>query len=169
VLFGLALCCQAGFAIVRPVKLLCHRTANEDVPENTLESLHFAALMGCNVVEVDVRRTLDGQLVLQHDGYLERLSDSAGEVEERYYGDLRLLDAGGWMGDRFSGMPCVRRDASMWHSILISKTKRWGKMCFTWRRRRGCFGTSNWEVRLTTCESCSLQRLAMMMCGCSLA
>jgi len=128
VLFGLALCCQAGFAIVRPVKLLCHRTANEDVPENTLESLHFAALMGCNVVEVDVRRTLDGQLVLQHDGYLERLSDSAGEVEERYYGDLRLLDAGGWMGDRFSGyrIPLLRdalRQARREHVALYLDLK----------------------------------------------
>ncbi|MGB7191347.1 MAG: glycerophosphodiester phosphodiesterase family protein [Acidobacteriaceae bacterium] len=86
------------------VELLCHRTANEDVPENTLESLQQAALLGCDVVEIDLRRTLDGEIVLNHDGVLERLTDGTGDVESSYYGDLRLRDAGGWMGERFDGL-----------------------------------------------------------------
>lgn len=86
------------------VQLLCHRTANEDIPENTLESLEQAALLGCNVVEIDLRRTLDGKIVLNHDGILERLTDGVGEVETSYYGDLRMLDLGSWMSDRFKGM-----------------------------------------------------------------
>jgi glycerophosphoryl diester phosphodiesterase/HEAT repeat protein len=86
------------------IDLLCHRTANKDVPENTLESLEQAALMGCDVVEIDVRRTLDGKLVLNHDGVLERLTDGIGDVETSYYDDLRMRDAGGWMGDRFEDM-----------------------------------------------------------------
>jgi glycerophosphoryl diester phosphodiesterase len=86
------------------VELFCHRTANEDVPENTLESLEQAALLGCNVVEIDLRRTLDGEIVLNHDGVLDRLTDGIGDVETSYYGDLRMRDAGGWMGDRFQGM-----------------------------------------------------------------
>jgi glycerophosphoryl diester phosphodiesterase/HEAT repeat protein len=90
------------------VELLCHRTANQDVPENTLESLEQAALLGCNVVELDVRRTLDGELVLNHDGVLERLTDGIGEAETTYSGDLELRDFGGWMGDRFAGMRVAR-------------------------------------------------------------
>ena len=90
------------------VQLLCHRTANQDVPENTLESLERAALLGCNVVELDARRTLDGELVLNHDGVLERLTDGIGEVETTYSGDLELRDFGGWMGDRFTGMRVAR-------------------------------------------------------------
>jgi glycerophosphoryl diester phosphodiesterase len=39
------------------VQLLCHRTADEDIPENPLESLEQAALLGCDVVEIDLRRT----------------------------------------------------------------------------------------------------------------
>jgi len=92
------------------VQLLCHRTANEDVPENTLESLQQAALLGCNVVEIDIRKTLDGELVLNHDGLLERLSDGVGEIEKSYYGDLQLLDAGAWMSERFAGMRIARFD-----------------------------------------------------------
>ncbi len=86
------------------VELRCHRTANQDVPENTLESLEQAALLGCNVVEIDLRRTLDGKIVLNHDGILERLTDGVGNMETTYYDDLRLRDAGSWMGERFAGM-----------------------------------------------------------------
>jgi glycerophosphoryl diester phosphodiesterase len=86
------------------VQLLCHRTANEDVPENTLESLDEAALLGCDVVEIDVRRTLDGKIVLNHDGVLERLTDGIGDIETSYYDDLRMRDAGRWMNERFKGM-----------------------------------------------------------------
>jgi glycerophosphoryl diester phosphodiesterase len=86
------------------VQLLCHRTANKDVPENTLESLEQAALLGCDVVEIDLRRTLDGKIVLNHDGVLERLTDGIGDTETSYYDDLRMRDAGGWMADRFEGM-----------------------------------------------------------------
>jgi HEAT repeat protein len=89
------------------VELLCHRTANKDVPENTLESLEQAALLGCDVVEIDLRRTLDGKIILNHDGFLERLTDGAGEVETTFYDDLRMRDAGSWMGERFAGMHVV--------------------------------------------------------------
>ncbi len=89
------------------VDLLCHRTANEDMPENTLESLEQAALLGCDLVEIDLRRTLDGKIVLNHDGFLERLTDGRGEVESTFYDDLRMRDAGSWMSDRFEGLRIV--------------------------------------------------------------
>jgi hypothetical protein len=121
---------QAGaLQPVRP-ELLCHRTANEDVPENTLESLEQAALLGCNVVEIDLRRTLDGKIVLNHDGVLERLTDGEGDPEGTYYDDLRLLDAGGWMCERFSGMRIAMFEDALRlarqrdiHLILDIKTK----------------------------------------------
>ena len=89
-------------------ELYCHRTANQDVPENTLESLEYAALVGCNVVEIDLRRTLDGVLVLNHDGVLERLTDGEGTVEDKALSELQLLDAGAWMSPRFAGMRIPR-------------------------------------------------------------
>jgi glycerophosphoryl diester phosphodiesterase len=86
------------------VQLICHRTANRDMPENTLEALEYAARMGCNVVELDIRRTLDGHLVLNHDGYLERLTGGIGDVELTSSDELELLDTGAWMGQRFEHM-----------------------------------------------------------------
>lgn len=103
-----------GYALQpQRVELLCHRTANEDVPENTLESLEQAALLGCDVVEIDLRRTLDGEIVLNHDGILERLTDGTGEAETTYYDDLRLRDAGAWMSARFRGLHLARFDDAL--------------------------------------------------------
>ena len=95
---------RAEEAPPKRVDLLCHRTASEDAPENTLESLEQASLLGCDVVEIDLRRTLDGRIVLNHDGFLERLTDGVGETEKTYYQELRLRDAGAWMGARFESL-----------------------------------------------------------------
>lgn len=97
----------------RHVDLYCHRTANKDVPENTLESLEMATLSGCDVIEIDVRRTLDGVLILNHDGFTERLTDGVGEVETSLYDDLATREAGAWMGERWSGMHIVRFDEAL--------------------------------------------------------
>ncbi len=60
--------------------------------------------MGCNLDELDIRRTLDGRLVLNHDGILDRLTSGTGTVEQTASDELGLLDAGAWMGQRFSDM-----------------------------------------------------------------
>ena len=104
---------HAGILRADKVLLLCHRTANRDLPENTLESLAFAAHMGCDIVEVDVRRTLDGQLVLNHDGLLDRFTDTTGDVETTDLRELDRMDFGGWMGERFSGMHIAHFDEAL--------------------------------------------------------
>jgi hypothetical protein len=95
---------QNGAAQPKQAEMFCHRTANEDMPENTLESLALAARMGCSLVELDIRRTLDGQLLLNHDGILDRLTSGMGNFEETSSDELSLLDAGAWMGQRFINM-----------------------------------------------------------------
>ena len=91
-----------------PARMMCHRTANRDVPENTLESLAFASRMGCSVVEIDLRLTRDGQVVLNHDGMLERLTNSMGDIETSYFDELEMLDAGSWMSGRFRDLRVPR-------------------------------------------------------------
>jgi len=103
-LFAAAAPIHAGILQRGKVQLICHRTSNRDMPENTLEALALAARMGCNVVEVDVRQTLDGVLVLNHDGMLERLTEGMGNVERSSYDELELLDTGGAMSGRFAHM-----------------------------------------------------------------
>jgi glycerophosphoryl diester phosphodiesterase len=104
---------QAGILHSNRVLLLCHRTANRDLPENTLESLALAARMGCDIVEVDVRRTADGVLVLNHDGFLDRFTDTTGEVEDTDVGELNEMDFGVWMGEPFRGMRIAHFDDAL--------------------------------------------------------
>jgi len=103
----------AGILQRGKVQLICHRTANRDMPENTLEALALAARMGCNIVEVDVRLTLDGVPVLNHDGILERLTGGMGNVELISSDELSLLDTGAWMGERFGHMRIPRLDEAL--------------------------------------------------------
>jgi HEAT repeat protein len=108
-----AISAHAGILQRGKVQLICHRTANRDMPENTLESLALAARMGCNIVEIDIRKTADGQLVLNHDDFLERLTDGMGTVELTPYDELQLLDTGAWMGERFTGMRIPRFEEAL--------------------------------------------------------
>ena len=98
----------AGILSRGPARMICHRTANTEMPENTLESLDLAARMGCSVVEIDLRMTWDGEIVLHHDGFLERLTNGIGESDKSYFDELELLDAGSWMGSRFRGLKIPR-------------------------------------------------------------
>ncbi|HPB45513.1 MAG: glycerophosphodiester phosphodiesterase [Microthrixaceae bacterium] len=50
--------------------MIGHRGASHDYPENTLEAFRGAAAQGADWVELDVRRTRDGLLVVHHDPHL---------------------------------------------------------------------------------------------------
>ncbi len=47
--------------------IIAHRGASRAAPENTVEAFALAVAMGADAVELDVRRTRDGQLVVHHD------------------------------------------------------------------------------------------------------
>jgi glycerophosphoryl diester phosphodiesterase len=50
--------------------VIAHRGAWDQAPQNSLEAVRRAAALGCDGVEIDVRRTADGQLIVVHDGRL---------------------------------------------------------------------------------------------------
>ncbi|MGZ4763626.1 MAG: glycerophosphodiester phosphodiesterase, partial [Ilumatobacteraceae bacterium] len=52
------------------VEVLAHRGASRAAPENTVEAFRLAKAMGSDAVELDVRRTSDGVLVVHHDARL---------------------------------------------------------------------------------------------------
>ena len=51
---------------VRPL-IVAHRGASKAARENTLEAFRLARELGASMVELDVRRTRDGALVVHHD------------------------------------------------------------------------------------------------------
>ena len=74
--------------------LISHRGASRYEPENTLRSFRRAIEMGSGVIELDVRRTLDGHLVVIHDRTVNRTTDGKGAVSGKTLSELRSLDAG---------------------------------------------------------------------------
>lgn len=51
-------------------KVIAHRGASRAFPENTIAAFRGAAELGADWVELDVRRTADGHLVVHHDAVL---------------------------------------------------------------------------------------------------
>ena len=78
------------------MKLIAHRGASLERPENSLESLIYAAQLGADAVECDVRPTADGVYVIFHDNNLVRLAGLNKNVEELTYKEMKavLAEAG---------------------------------------------------------------------------
>jgi glycerophosphoryl diester phosphodiesterase len=72
-----------------------HRGAKALAAENTLEGIRAAARCRADWVEVDVRLTKDGSLVLMHDETVDRTTNCKGLVEELSLEELKKLEAGG--------------------------------------------------------------------------
>jgi glycerophosphoryl diester phosphodiesterase len=70
--------------------------------ENTLPALAAAVALGADMVEVDLRRTRDGEIVVLHDQTLERLWGVAASV-----GDLDLAEVAA-LGDGDVRIPTLR-------------------------------------------------------------
>lgn len=85
----------------RPL-VLAHRGARLEAPENTLPAFQRAREAGADGVELDVRPTQDGQLVLLHDAVLDRTTDGHGPAHRATLVELRSLDAGSWFDPAFA-------------------------------------------------------------------
>lgn len=75
----------------RDCLVIAHRGIWQDAPENSLAAIEQAIRDGHDVVEIDIRRTRDGVLVLMHDETLLRRSGFALAVDELVKSDLIRL------------------------------------------------------------------------------
>lgn len=64
------------------VLVVAHRGDWRYAPENSLAAIENAIKMGVDVVELDVQKTKDGQLILMHDATLNRTTTGKGKVAE---------------------------------------------------------------------------------------
>jgi glycerophosphoryl diester phosphodiesterase len=99
---------------------VAHRGANRVAPENTLPAYEAAIAAGCDYVEIDVRATRDGRLVLMHDRTVDRTTDGAGSVAEMDFAAIRALDAGVKRGDAFRGtrVPTMAEAVDLCHDRI---------------------------------------------------
>ena len=95
--------CLAAKAQPRQVVAIAHRGEHLRHPENTLPAFEEAIRLGADFIEVDVRTTADGKLVLSHDGKVDRRTNGQGDVAKMTFDEVRTLDAGIKSGPQFAG------------------------------------------------------------------
>jgi glycerophosphoryl diester phosphodiesterase len=74
----------------------CHASApsrglTDAVPENSIAALERCIALGVDVVEIDVRRTQDGALVVMHDAKIDRTTTGKGKVSDLTLGEIQAL------------------------------------------------------------------------------
>lgn len=84
--------CPLTDASARPI--IAHRGGAGRAPENTLAALAGARALGAEAVELDVRLSRDGRVVVMHDPTVDRTTDGTGAVRDLLAADLGRLDAG---------------------------------------------------------------------------
>ena len=95
---------------------IAHRGARAFAPENTLEAFQKAKTFACQLFEMDVRLSKDGELVVHHDEQLTRCTDVKTKFPDRTryyiwdftYEELNTLDAGSWYSEQLS-LPYMQR------------------------------------------------------------
>ena len=92
----LVLISLAGFASAQTarVAVIAHRAEHIHNPENSLSGIRAAIDLGADYVELDVRTTLDGHLVLMHDATVDRTTNGKGAVGQLVFDRIRALKLG---------------------------------------------------------------------------
>ncbi len=68
-----------------------HRGDWRNAPENSLQAVQRCIDLGLDIVEVDLRKTRDGHLILMHDKTLERTTTGTGKVSDHTLAEIRQL------------------------------------------------------------------------------
>jgi glycerophosphoryl diester phosphodiesterase len=88
--------------------VIAHRGASGTFPENTLRSIEGAIQFGAKIIEIDVRTTRDGEIVVMHDSDVSRTTDGTGRISDLRLEEVLRLDAGRWFGEEFAGEKVLR-------------------------------------------------------------
>jgi glycerophosphoryl diester phosphodiesterase len=89
-------------APARKVEWIAHRGESADAPENTMAAFRLAYARNADAIELDTHLTLDGELAVIHDANTKRTTGKTLEIRETPLRDLRILDAGSWMGPQWA-------------------------------------------------------------------
>ena len=79
---------------MRRVLRIGHRGAAGHAPENTIAAIQKGIALGVDFVEIDVRRTADGVLVVLHDRTVNRTTNGKGQIDCLSLQEVKKLNAG---------------------------------------------------------------------------
>lgn len=73
-------------------KVIAHRGANDRFNESTLTAYKIASENGVDSLEMDLRMTKDGELVVMHDQTIDRTTNGSGAVSDLTLNELRTVE-----------------------------------------------------------------------------
>jgi len=82
--------------------IFAHRGASAHAPENTLAAFELALAQGADGIELDVKLSADGHVVVIHDSTVDRTTGAHGKVKDLSLAELRALNAGSFFSSNFS-------------------------------------------------------------------
>ena len=71
--------------------IIAHRGSHSNVPENTLAAYEKAIKEGADYVEIDLRSTKDGHLVIMHDESVTKMTGKKALVKDLSYSEIKDL------------------------------------------------------------------------------
>jgi glycerophosphoryl diester phosphodiesterase len=115
-LSGRSIALRAADRDTKKIVVIAHRGAHREAPENTLASLEKAIEIGCDYVELDVRRTKDGALVIMHDASVNRMTNGQGKIEDLTLAEIRRFEVKSRHGSRWAGLKVPTFDEMLEHA-----------------------------------------------------
>lgn len=76
------------------MKIMGHRGAKGELPENTILGFQRAIDLNLPAIELDIHLSKDGKIMVIHDDTVDRTTNGEGAVNDLTSGELRTLDAG---------------------------------------------------------------------------
>ena len=78
----------------RRVLNIAHRGGADELPENTIYAFGESMALGVDMLESDIYRTADGEIVVNHDATVDRTTNGSGAIADMTLAELQSLDAG---------------------------------------------------------------------------
>ncbi|OMH40947.1 glycerophosphodiester phosphodiesterase [Desulfurobacterium indicum] len=85
------------------MKIIAHRGASFYSPENTISAFNLAFQMDADGIEMDVRLSKDGEIIVIHDKTTDRTGDKSLDVSKVSYDSLKTVDVGSYFAPEFKG------------------------------------------------------------------
>ncbi|MBL4868398.1 MAG: glycerophosphodiester phosphodiesterase [Pseudomonadales bacterium] len=107
------------YRIQDPMYLYGHRGAKAEAPENTLAGFEHLRSLGIHRVELDIRLSLDDELIVLHDHTLDRTTNGSGDIRKHHSNELAALDARKthpqW--PKATGVPTLKQVLANWPEL----------------------------------------------------
>jgi glycerophosphoryl diester phosphodiesterase len=87
----LIMCHTFAMAQISQVQVASHRGDWRNYADNSIEGIESCIRMGVDIVEIDLAKTKDGQLVLMHDRMVDRTTNGKGLVSDFTLDEIKAL------------------------------------------------------------------------------